>query len=321
MDQQALAARARELKIELDEATPESLLSEIKRELRGLQSAELTLAQKRRRTKLTAALVEIQTTGEMETSLSTIPVKTLVRLLDGVESRIPVADARQPEREMKKVATVAATQARRDFRASRTLPFAGFGAIVVTLWGLREAFGVDLTWVGTLAFGVAATSAVVVAFVIYLLLGATQRRDEGILKRLFTTRVQTAALRDVLERKQSIERQHRTGHVGEVDFDHDYFLARLWVAASGRDDLDDALYYARSRRQQQSAYRRYEGGPSGHFLSTVDLAAAAEEAADLALDRFVALGTVVAVPSLGGDRFAVPAEVAERELGAYLDPT
>ncbi|WP_104082766.1 hypothetical protein [Cryobacterium sp. Y11] len=259
-----IQALVRDLGIVLDDETTEALEREIRRQLVNLQTTELNREQADRRVALTEALVRIQHEGGARlasTELVTLSPGALAELVKLAAGH--TASEQSPEERMRKGVQVAATQARKDFRNSRTLPLAGFGALVAFVWAQRESFGIDLTGSGQAVFGWGALVVVVLALEIYLFSWTSQQHDARRLRSLYLPDVQAGVLQDFIDRP--------TFMLGEF-----------------REGLGHAVNI---RAGNLSASR---------LFSTVDLESALHDASEMAIERFLKLGVIEPVESWSG---------------------
>lgn len=274
MNEQDVRQTATRLNIAVEAETRQALQSAIEAELRDLQTSFLTEGQSNRRRELTQGLVELKAARRKpSTELVTLErdvVADLVRI---------AADARSgqasPEEKMRAGVTVASTQARKDFRTERSLPFAGLGAVSLFVWSQRDSFGVDLSGVGELGFGVGAGAVLLVAAEVLVLAHLAQRRDERVLRQLYATGPQAIALRAVLDAEK---------------FSAEQYKHALVEVASQRDGLSESAHRRGSRVRKNA-------------LSTVDLEAALDDSGELALMRFIQVGVIEPVASWSGAEY------------------
>jgi len=170
------------------------------------------------------------------------------------------------------------------------------GTVTATIWGTRQAFGADLSHVGTLAWAIASGGVVLAAFALWILIYRIQTHDEETLRREFNPDIQASALRLMKELGQ---------------FTRQDFRVALWYRAA---------YPRLSRRQRQNLEQHMQlmaGGRADFevtfarqnqailsFLSTVDLVDATDDAAHLAVEHFIDMGVIYASQELGLELFS-----------------
>ena len=299
MEPEDITRRAAELGIPLNEVTLQGLKAAIRRELRGLQGDDLTQFERDRLSVLTGALdaTPARTAQAASTDLITIGSKALEGIIRAATA--PLRADSNPESAMKQSVFVASTQARKDFRSARTLPFAGFGALVLAAWGFRDSFGAGFTAVGTTAFTIGMALVLFLALGVYWLAHLAQRRDERTLRVLYRLDTQAEALSYVVNELSEFT-------FLRSDFEHSLFVASVHESRLGREAF------------RQRPFSRFSALGS---LSTVDLPAALDDATDLALARFVKLGTIAPSDTLQM-QFTVADESRQdfRRRGLRLDP-
>lgn len=282
MDQHEVEEKARLLGISLDLFTQEALVRAVRTELLDLQEMTQEDGRGERRRVLTEVLGEIRDSTDAKapsTELVTLSASSLAELLKAaVGTR---AENPGPDQRMRAGVQAAATQARKDFRNSRTLPLAGFGAFVAFVWAQRESFGVDLSGVGETSFAAGAFFVLLAAVQLYLIAWIYQRSDEIRLRRLYLPETQAMALREVFQAPT----------FGVPDF-----RIAMSHQVSGRTSR---LGWASGR---MSIFR-------GAF-SAVDLDGALHDATDLAIERFVKLGVIEPVESWSGLEYRATARFA-----------
>jgi hypothetical protein len=173
-----------------------------------------------------------------------------------------------------------ATQASADFTKARSLPFAGAGALILSVYGLRTYFNVGdvqlpsdlfypLFWVAVFGIGFG-----------YLASTVAQRQASGILRALYNPDVQEEALNRLDDESSDYFSSHSQRMIemhGEPGRSH------RAIDDGGGFIINRSLYRYALR---DIAYGR--AGSLGRFvdlLSTIDLAAATDDATGLALDR------------------------------------
>jgi hypothetical protein len=307
--------------------------------------------------------------GPPGTDIVPLPSAVLDRLVDALSgqsaSRAPEDHRPTPMERMETARAASVTKASQDFRHQRAWPLAGLSALAAAIWGSRQAFGVNLSKVGAIGWGIGAGAVLIVAVV---LLGLTQRgqmRDEQVLRRLYDPETQASALESIAEFPRWLIEKEDDYHANVTDA-----LARLVVLAyfAGMaertyaadetirqilrhsrnyaiDDLARLVNMEIEERRKKGADRddRYDSGSSNSWfsrtqfremlssaagvvpheltrstdvldrfatrLSTVDLAAAVDDASELALARFIDMKVIHSSVHLG------------RELFSFEDPS
>lgn len=238
--------------------------------------------------------------------LVTVPAQLLSRILDIVESKpsqvsppSPAVAGATPVKAMKKSVKVATTKATSDFRRDRTFPLASLGIVAAAAWAARDSLGVDLSVVGTQAWMYG--TAVVISFSALVLLYSSraQVRDERILRRLYTPEVQELAFL-YFAPVSSREMKRRS----KRDVSNSRFISPREYAHVLFDiaEVEEVRHRERSSSLLFSARRvRYRGLRA----STVDLEAAVEDAANLALQRLTELGVIEPTAEVGTQLFEI----------------
>lgn len=263
VNEEELERLAHDLGVQIDKPTIASLERSVRVALRDLQIEPSTPEQLDRRQRLTDALGRLNAESDDLQGSSALVKISRGELSEIVQAAVKGSrDESNPGLELRTGVQVAASQARKDFRNARSLPFAGFGAFVLLVWSQREAFGVDLTETGSAVFGAAAAALILTALVGFYVAWRVQRRDEHILRALYRPDTHAYAIRAV---------------GGNQIFLVEEFRRALEAAVRGR------------------GYRRRM-----RLLSTVDLDSALDDAAELALERFVTLGVIEPVESWSG---------------------
>lgn len=271
-----------EVGVSVEDDTPAALEKAVLRALARLQQEPMLPEDAARRLTLTEALQSIQVERERRTSTELVPL-TPHDLVEVVSAAVKASSpTSSPEEKLRKGAHVARTQSRKDFRNGRVWPFAGIGTVAAFLWSQRATFGIDLTGIDPLMVATGA-GVILSGSAIWLLMSWTATRtDEWFIRKMFDT---TTHL-DVLE---------QVANNGVFTLSN--FRSHLWDRAVSR--------------------RRVPGRRSP--LSVVDLEGALEEATDLAIERFVNLGSVIPVKSLSGLKYKVAddflSEVPDRSVG------
>jgi hypothetical protein len=267
--------------------TPAAIKEAIEDQLRDMQvdTVDETPDRYRRLVAARQAVDDLAVSGIGKAELVPMPSKVLERLLDMVErtttappassATVPVAELMQEHR-MTSVA-----QASKDFTRQRTLPLSGIGALAAAVWGSRAAFGADLSHVGTVYWGAGAGTVMLLSAMALLLARQVQREDDWRLRMLYDPDFQADAL-DLLEDHREIPRDE--------------------PQAFSRRDYRRALY--RALRGYRERGRSTLRAP----LSTVDLEGALDDAAELALRRFIEMGTLRVVHSAGREGFLLADE-------------
>jgi hypothetical protein len=264
--------------------TKERLLTAIDTELKDLQVPQTTEAQNDRQVALVAARAELTGTGSsrVDPSKDLVPLSLISKVVAALQTgaakeSMGTAPRPDPTLTMRTNVKAAATQASADFSKARSWPFATAGALLVSVYGLRTYFNVgDLQLPSELFYpflGVAAL-AIVVGF---SLSTVAQRRATRDLRRLYDPDVQEEALNRLSEESVDFFGSH-----GEREF--------VGRERSGRSPraVDDGGGIIINRPMYRDALQgTAHGGRSAliSLLSTVDLEAAADDAAGLALDR------------------------------------
>lgn len=267
------------------EPTKEDLLSAINIELRDLQVPQPTAAQHARQVALIGARGELLGTGQAGASPSAdlVPVSLMSQMVEAFQKNLtkePTAAPSRPDATltMRTNVKATATQASADFTKARSVPFAGAGALILSVYGLRTYFNVGDVELPSEWFYPLFWAAVFVIGVGYLASTMAQRQASRTLRALYNPDVQEEAL-------------NRLG-----DESSDYFgsHSQRMIVMGGADgrphraiDYGDGIIINRSLYQyvlRDVAYRR-AWRPFVDLLSTVDLAAATDDATGLALDR------------------------------------
>lgn len=278
---------AAHLEIDLGtEQTKERLLTAIHVELRDLQVPQPTAAQHERQVALIEARDQLLATdrGHAQPSMDLVPVSLVNQMLAAMQmgaakepiGRVPRPD---PSMTMRTNAKAAATQASADFTKARSLPFAGAGALVLSVYGLRTYFNVGDLQIPSELFYPFLVAAVFVIIVGFGLSTVVQRRATFILRKLYDPDVQEEALSRLGEESADFFGSH-----GQREFETDSQHGRPQRALDDGDGIiiNRPLYRYALR---DAAYGHSWGSTLIRLLSTVDLAAAADDAAGLALDR------------------------------------
>ncbi|MEO5318149.1 hypothetical protein PV761_06130 [Arthrobacter sp. CC3] len=266
------------------EQAKDRLLTAIDSELKDLQVPQPTEVQHERQVALMKARAELRGAGNSHTDPSTdlVPLSLVSQLVATIQTgaaKEPMGTAPRPDPTltMRTNVKAAATQASADFSKARSWPFATAGALLVSVYGLRTYFNVgDLQLPSELFYpflGVAAF-AIVVGFGLST---AAQRRATLFLRRLYDPDVQEEALNRLSEESGDFFGSH-----GEREF-----VGRDRHGRSPRA-VDDGGGVIINRPMYRDALQgTAHGGRSDliSLLSTVDLEAAADDAAGLALDR------------------------------------
>ena len=227
-----------------------------------------------------------------------MPVAAVERLIDAV-ARVAINNSEpqsSPLDRMQEARTSALARASRDFRNQRALPLAGLGTVSVTIWGTRQAFGANLSHVGTLAWAIASGAIVLVTVAVWILIYRVQTRDEETLRREFNPDIQASALRLMKDMSQFTRQDFRVALWARAYYPRLNRRQRLkldqhkQLMASGRVDFEVTF-----ARQSQAVLS---------FLSTVDLADAMDDATQLAVERFTDMGVISASQELGLELFS-----------------
>lgn len=268
--------------------TKESLLSAINVELRDLQVPQPSPVQHRRQLALIEARGEILGTGQQgASSTDLVPVSLVSQMIEAFQKDIakePIVTPSRPDPTltMRTNVRATATQASADFTKTRSLPFAGAGALILSAYGLRTYFNVgDVELPSAMFYPLFGVAVIVIVFG-YLASTMAQRKASVILRALYNPDAQEEALNRLGEESSDYFGSHSQGiierHGGEPGRSHraiDDGAGIIINRSLYRYALHDVAY-------------EYTGGAWGSLidlLSTIDLAAAAEDATGLALDR------------------------------------
>lgn len=200
------------------------------------------------------------------------------------------------------------------------IDLAGLATLVGALWATRQAFGANLSHVGTLIWACSAGGIIIIAILLFILTSRTQNQAEDTLRRLFDPDVQGMAL----------------GLLEGRSFGRQGFREALWYSATknrrgaprllrpllyayrrGRilHQMDELEPYALDPAEPQPRKRdllgsywevfnpRYEGTTS--LLSTVDLVDALDDGAQLAIGRFLDMKAIASGHFHGMESFRV----------------
>lgn len=266
------------------EPTKESLLSAINVELRDLQVPQLSPEQKKRQVDLMEGRDEILGTGQAEASASTdlVPVSLVSQMVEVFQKNMakePTITPSRPDPTLTMRTNVKATaaQASADFTKARSLPFAGAGALILSAYGLRTYFNVgDVELPSGLFYPLFGVAVFVIVFG-YLASAMAQRQASGILRALYNPDAQEEALDRLADESSDYFGSHSQRMVemdGEAGRSH-------WAIDDGAGIIINRSLYRYTLRDV--AY----GGRKSFvdLLSTIDLAAATDDATGLALDR------------------------------------
>lgn len=273
-----------------DEPTKEELLSAIDAELRELQMPQPDSAQHDRQIRLVQARGELL--GHRKAGVP--PSKDLVSVSPEAQMmeiyRESMTNKNQtttmprpdPMEAMRTTVKATATQASSDFTKARTVPFATASTLIVAVYGLRTFFNVGemelpSEWFYPIFWGAA-------VFIIggYIAVNLAQRKASRVLRSLYNPDVQESALNFIEEETSDYFGDHSQRMI-EVSKNH------------GRSHraVDDGNGFIISRGLYQDSLSDTAGNNSlVGFLSTIDLAAATEDATGLALDRLCELKIV-----------------------------
>jgi hypothetical protein len=258
------------------EPTVDAVQRAINDKLRSMQAetATQTTETYRRLIDARTSLDELSSANNERGSTELVPMPAAVveRLLDIIQKPNIAAEPPKPPiiERMQTNRSVAITKASQDFRNRRALPLAGLGTIVAALWGTRQAFGANLSHVGTVVWAAVSAGIVVIVFMLLILVRQAQSRGERALRRFYDPDVQADALRSLRDEMDSE--------------DVDYFTRRHF-----RDALGSAAYYGHKQLY--------------NVLSTIDFSAALEDATELAIARFVEMKVLTSRQDLGQELF------------------
>ncbi|WDF31974.1 hypothetical protein PTW37_08715 [Arthrobacter agilis] len=273
------------------ELTKDSLLSAINIELRDLQVPQPSPMEHLRQVALIEARGKITGDDQTDTPLSTdlVPVSLVSQMMEAIQNSQPkestsASSRPDPILSMRTNVKAVATRASADFTKSRSLPFAGFGALVVSIYGLRNNFDVDVLQLPTELFYPLFITSVTLIVLGYFTATLCQKLASLILRSLYNPDVQESALNSlgddssdyfgshsqrVFDMKGRPEGSHRA-----TDDGAGIIISRgLYRYALGKEAFGEAGPRARSLRLFIS------------LLSTIDLSAATDDATGLALDR------------------------------------
>ncbi|MGP0224074.1 hypothetical protein [Paenarthrobacter sp. NCHU4564] len=280
-----LSETAARLGIDLGtEQTKDRLLSAIDSELKDLQVPQPTTAQHERQVALMKARAELKESASAQAYPSTdlVPLSLVSQLVEAIQTSAAkeprATESRQdPTLTMRTNVKAAATQASADFTKARSWPFAGAGALILSAYGLRTYFNVgDLQLPSEFfyPFLIAATLAIVIGFGLSTV---AQRQATLLLRRLYDPDVQEEALNRLSEESYDFFGSH-----SEREFSSENRHGRSPRA------VDDGHGVIINRPMYRDALQDTAHGGSSillRVLSTVDLEAAVDDAAGLALDR------------------------------------
>ncbi|WP_146069929.1 hypothetical protein [Cryobacterium sp. M15] len=277
------------------EPTEESLLSAINVELRDLQVPQPSPSQHRRQVALVEARGELLGTSQGGVSSSTdlVPVSLLSQMMEVFQKQItnePIVTPSRPDPTaiMRTNVKATAAQASADFTKTRALPFAGAGALILSVYGLRTFFNVGNVELPSALFYPFFLITAVVIMLGYMASAVAQRRAGSVLRALYNPDVQEEALNSLAEESSDYFGSHsqRT-----VEMDGEPGRVHRAVDDGGGIIVNRSLYrYA--LRDAAYGYRGPLRSSYVDLLSTIDLAAATEEATGLALDRLCDLKIV-----------------------------
>lgn len=297
-----------------EELTEDNLLSAIHAELRDLQVPEQNEAQRARHLALMLGREEIMGISQTSPSPSTdlVPLSFVSQVLDLLQKSTPQVATPSPPRPdpavlMRTHVKAASTKASSDFAKKRSLPFAGAGALIASAYGLRTYTNVeDLKFSSDFfyPFFWLSVVAIVIGYAISLI---AQRRAERMLRGFYNPDLQESAL-DILANYQD----HDLYHDRDLEYLHPALQhrERQW-----RDDEGPQIFTRPTFRLHLRNIVARGSGPRFRFwprslnryvnhgldlLATVDLEAALDDAAELALDRLIELKIVESV--VGGRR-------------------
>lgn len=271
--------------------TKERLITAIHVELRDLQVPQPTPAQHERQVALIEARDELVGTvrGHTQPSMDLVPVSLVSQMLAAMQTdpgKESLGRRPDPSSTMRTNAKTAATQASVDFTKARSLPFAGAGALVLSVYGLRSYFDVDDPQIPSELFYPFLAVAVVVIIFGFGLSTVVQRRATFILRKLYDPDIQEEALNRLGEESADFFGSH-----GQREFETASKHGRpQWALDEGAGIIINRPLYRYALRDV--AYGYSGDSVSIRLLATVDLAAAADDAAGLALDRLCDLNIV-----------------------------
>jgi len=268
------------------EPTKESLLSAINVELRNLQVPQPSSEQHRRQVALIEARGELLGTSSAGASRSTdlVPVSLVSQMMEAFQKNIakePMVTPSRPDPTvtMRTNVRATATQASADFTKARSLPFAGAGALILSTYGLRTYFNVgDVELPSTLFYPLFLAAVIVIAYG-YLASTIAQRMASGILRALYNPDVQEEALNRLGEESSDYFGSHSQRN---IEMDGAPGRSHRAIADGAGIIVNRSLYLCALR---DVAHRGRTRRPFVDLLSTIDLAAATEDATGLALDR------------------------------------
>lgn len=227
-----------------------------------------------------------------------MPVAAVERLVDAV-ARLAANNAKpqsSPVDRMQEARSSALATASRNLRNQRALPLAGLGTVTATIWGTRQAFGTDLSHVGTLAWAITSGGIILAAFARWILIHRIQTHDEETLRREFNPDIQASALRLMKELSQ---------------FTRQDFRVALWYRAAyprlsrrQRVKLDEHMQLMAAGRADFEVTFARQNQAVLSFLSTVDLTDAMDDATQLAVEHFIDMGVISVRQELGLELFS-----------------
>ncbi|MDP9987355.1 hypothetical protein J2S98_002522 [Arthrobacter oryzae] len=277
------------------EPTKENLLSAINVELRDLQVPQPTAAQHARQVALIEARGELLGNGQTGASPSTdlVPVSLVSQMVETIQKNLakePTAAPSRPDATltMRTNVKATATQASADFTKARSLPFAGAGALILSAYGLRTYFNVGDVEFPSEWFYPLFWTAVLVIGVGYLASTMAQRQASRILRALYNPDVQEEALNRLGDQSVDYFGSHsqRT-----IEMDDEPGRPHRAIDTGDGIIVNRSLYRYGLRDVAYGSVGSL-GAIIVDLLSTVDLAAATDDATGLALDRLCDLKIV-----------------------------
>jgi hypothetical protein len=228
--------------------------------------------------------------GARGAELVPIPSAVLERLIDAISKPDQKATPQEPSvsERMQANQLVAVTKASQDFRNRRALPLAGLGTLTAALWATRQAFGANLSHIGTAVWAGATVGIILIVVLVFLMTSNAQGRDEVFLRRIYDPDVQAEALR----------------RIGMSDFfnaargfTRSDFRMALWGTSMSRSGL------ANLPVGEKSSHEDPTGRPRNRILSTIDRVGALDDATQLAMSRFLEMDVLASRRELGLEVF------------------
>lgn len=290
------------------EPTADAVRDAIDDKLRLLQSETVTETPEIYRRLISAreAIDKLDVANEKRQGTELIPMPTVMleRLLDAIQKPSQVTEQKGPTvtERMQASRSVAITKASQDFRNRRKLPLAGLGAVSAILWGTRQAFGANLSNVGTIVWSAAAGVILLMSIFFLAIVSRIQNSDEDTLRQLYDPDTQAIAL-------EGISSLVRTGVIRER-FTRNIFRKALWYIANNRTDArvrfrteDIDFREAENFRETIMSFPGPRERKGLRFLSTTDFVGALDDSSELAIARFIEMGVLRSKQERGREMF------------------